>query len=77
MRQPMIATLADVEYPEPDGQPMAETDFQRDVMTYPIEALKVRFQGREDVYAAGNLFVCYEEGNRAAAVAPDLRGPAQ
>lgn len=77
MRQPMIATLDDVEYPASDGQPMAETDFQHDVMIYAIEALKVRFQGREDGYVAGSLFIYYEEGNRAAAVAPDLRGPAQ
>ena len=70
--QPMIATLDDVEYPDSGGQPMAETDFQRDVMTCAIETLKVRFRGREDVYVAGNLFIYYEEGNRAAAVAPDV-----
>ncbi|MDE0204643.1 MAG: Uma2 family endonuclease [Candidatus Tectomicrobia bacterium] len=61
-----------IEYPDSDGQPMAETDFQRTVMTYAIEALKIHFQEREEVYVSGDLFIYYEEGNRAAAVAPDV-----
>ena len=51
---------------------MAETDFQRQVMMYAIEALKIHFREREDVYVSGDLFMYYEEGNRAAAVAPDV-----
>ena len=62
----------DIDYPDSDGQPMAETDFQREVMTYAIEALKVHFREREDVYVSGDLFIYYEEGNRAAVVAPDV-----
>ena len=62
----------DIDYPESDGQPMAETDFQREVMTYAIEALKIHFREREDVYVSGDLFIYYEEGNRSAAVAPDV-----
>ena len=64
--------IPDIDYPESDGQPMAETDFQREVMAYAIEALKMRFREREDVYVSGDLFIYYEEGNRAAAVAPDV-----
>ena len=68
------STLAtpDIEYPDSDGQPMAETDFQREVMTYAIDALKTHFRERTDVYVSGDLFIYYEEGNRAAAVAPDV-----
>ena len=51
---------------------MAETDFQREVMTYAIEALKTYFREREDIYVSGDLFIYYEEGNRAASVAPDV-----
>ena len=51
---------------------MAETDFQREVLTYAIEALKIHFREREDVYVSGDLFIYYEEGNRAASVAPDV-----
>ena len=74
MPQSTIATLDDIEYPDSDGQPMAEaeTDFQRDVMTYVIEALKIHFQEREAVYVSGDLFIYYEEGNRSASVTPDV-----
>ena len=51
---------------------MAETDFQRDVMTYAIEALKAHFRERADVYVSGDLFIYYEEGNRTVSVAPDV-----
>ena len=61
-----------IDYPESDGQPMAEADFQRDVITYAIEALKRHFQERDDIYVSGNLLIYYEEGNRRAAVAPDV-----
>ena len=71
MPRSTLATL-DIDYPDADGQPMAETDFQRDVMTYAIEALKIHFREREDVYVSGDLFIYYEEGNRTAAVAPDV-----
>jgi len=41
-------------------------------MTYGVEALKLYFQGRSDVYVSANSFVYYEEGNKAAVVAPDV-----
>ena len=47
----------DIEYPESDGQPMAETDFQRQVMMYAIEALKLHFREREGIYVSGDLFI--------------------
>jgi Uma2 family endonuclease len=62
----------DIEYPSSDGEPMAESDITRDYMTYGVEALKLHFQGRSDVYVSANSFVYYEEGNKAAVVAPDL-----
>jgi Uma2 family endonuclease len=59
-------------YPESDGEPMAETDFQREPLAYAVSSLRLRFQERADVYVSGNLFVYYEEGNPAAVVAPDV-----
>ena len=35
-----------IDHPESDGQPMAEANFQRDVLTYAIEALKRHFRER-------------------------------
>src|SRR6266852_7705014 len=63
---------AHVDYPSEDGQPMAESDFQREALTYAVEALGAYFQERADVYASGNLCIYYEEGNPEAVVAPDV-----
>ena len=38
---------ARVDYPSEDGQPMAESDFQREPLTYAIEALGAYFQQRD------------------------------
>lgn len=62
---------ADVDYPASDGMPMAESDFQRKVLTYAVEALDCHFRDRPDVYVSGNIFLYYHEGNPKAVVAPD------
>lgn len=61
-----------VDYPDSDGLPMAENDFQLRTMTYAIEALASHFRTRSDVYVSGDLFVYYEENNNTARVAPDV-----
>jgi Uma2 family endonuclease len=61
-----------IDYPDSDGQPMAESDFQREPLIYAIESLRIYFQDRADVYVSGNMFVYYEEGNPKAVVAPDV-----
>lgn len=63
---------SEIEYPSSDGEPMAESDITRDYITYSVEALKLYFQGSSDVYVSANSFVYYEEGNKAAVVAPDI-----
>src|SRR4028118_1889307 len=63
---------SEIEYPSSDGEPMAESDITRDYITYSVEALKLFFQGNSDVYVSANSFVYYEEGNKAAVVAPDV-----
>ncbi len=59
-------------YPETDGEPVAESDFQRVPLTYAIEALQRYFQDQSDVYVSGDLFIYFEEGNPQAVVAPDV-----
>ena len=61
-----------VEYPNSDGRPVAESDYQRDSLLYAVDALQHYFRARPDVYVSGNLLLYYEEGNRRAAVAPDV-----
>ncbi len=61
-----------IEYPETDGQPMAETDLHRDEMIDAIVTLKEHYRDNPRVYVAGNLLVYYEEGNPQKSVAPDV-----
>ena len=66
------AQVTTVDYPDTDGLPMAESDFQRKPLTYAVEALDIYFQDRTDVYVSGNLFLYYREGDPQAVVAPDV-----
>lgn len=59
-------------YPDTDGEPMAESDFQRKPLTYLVEALDLHFQTHQEVYVSGNLLIYYEEGNPKKSVAPDV-----
>jgi len=59
-------------YTEPDGAPMAESDPARDYLVYGVEALKLYFQNRSDVYVSGNLWLSYQQGVPDAVVAPDV-----
>lgn len=61
-----------IEYPDTDGEPMAETDFQRTVLIYAIAALALYFRDHPDVYVTGNILFYYEEGKPKSVVAPDV-----
>jgi Uma2 family endonuclease len=58
-------------YPESDGEPVGETDIHRRLMFDLIFAF-TNLLSQTIAYVAGNLFIYYEEGNPAAAVAPDV-----
>jgi Uma2 family endonuclease len=62
----------EIEYPESDGKPMAESDIHREVMMHVIEGLQDHFLAEPEVYVTGNLLLYYERGNRSASVAPDV-----
>ncbi|MCZ7573427.1 MAG: Uma2 family endonuclease [Ardenticatenaceae bacterium] len=59
-------------YPDSDGLPLAESDWQRKVLTYAVEALDLYFRDQPQIYVSGNLFVYYQKGNPKAVVAPDV-----
>ena len=63
---------ATIDYPDSDGRPMAENDWQLAVILYAVGALKARFAGRPDVYVSGDLLIYHEEGNPRASVVPDV-----
>ena len=61
-----------VDYPESDGNPMAESDYQRPYIAYGTEILNIFFADQSQVYVSGNLLIYYEEGNPNASIAPDV-----
>lgn len=62
----------EVEYPESDGQPMAETDKHRRLMTTLIETLESYFADQANVYVSGNLLLYYIEDDPTKCVVPDV-----
>jgi Uma2 family endonuclease len=67
---PRVTTSVD--YPESDGEPMAETDLHLEEMIALIAILQNRFRDAPDVYVAGDNFIYYEEGNPDARFSPDV-----
>ena len=61
-----------IDYPETDGQPMAEADRHRDLVVDLIAAARHHFRDAPDVYVSGNLLVYFVEGNPRESVAPDF-----
>jgi Uma2 family endonuclease len=63
---------ADIDYPDTDGKPMAESDYQRPYIAYGTEVLAIYFADQPNVYVSGNLLIYYEEGNSSASISPDV-----
>jgi Uma2 family endonuclease len=64
--------LRNIEYPESDGNPMAETDKHRKLMNALIETLEAHFIEEPEVYVSGNLMCYYVEGDPTKSVSPDV-----
>ena len=62
----------DTEYPESDGQPMAETELHRDLMIDSILTLKARFQDVPAVCVSGNMLMYYVPRDAKKSLAPDV-----
>ena len=65
-----VRKTAEIEYPESDGKPMAETDDHRDWMVTNIQRLQRRYAGQH-VYVSGNLLIYFVKGDPRKCVAPD------
>ena len=61
-----------VEYPESDGEPMAETPKHQQVMIDCMDTLRMHFREVPDVFIGGNMFLYYEEGNPRKSISPDV-----
>jgi Uma2 family endonuclease len=61
----------EIEYPESDGKPMAESDVHLDVIMHLVQALRDHYAADSQVYVAGNLLLYLERGTRKSVV-PDV-----
>ena len=59
-------------YPDSDGEPMAENDYQLTAMLDAISSLREWFDDREDVYAGGDMLMYYRMNDNETRVAPDV-----
>lgn len=64
--------VPEIVYPESDGVPFGDSEFQLCPLIYAIAALKSHFRARHDVYVCGDMFLYYEEGKPSSVVAPDV-----
>ena len=62
----------EIEYPNSDGKPMAESPQHLRVMIDLISGLMRRYAKAPDVWAGGNFLLYYEKGNPKARVSPDV-----
>ncbi len=61
-----------IEYPDSDGEPMAENDHQLTAMLDAISTLREWFDDRDDVYAGGDMLIYYRMNDNETRVAPDV-----
>jgi Uma2 family endonuclease len=64
--------LQEIDYPESDGKPMAETPVHMRVMWDSIQTLDFWFADDPKAYVWGNMFLYYRRGDPTAAVSPDV-----
>jgi Uma2 family endonuclease len=69
--QPQISTSTDVQYPESDGQPMADNTKQFRWIVVIEQNLEWLFKDNADVFVAGDLLWYPVEGNNSLSTAPD------
>lgn len=63
-------SFAEIEYPESDGKPVAETELHLEWMIYIRNVLKYRYR-KQRVYIGANMLMYYVRGNPHKSVAPD------
>ena len=63
--------LTEVFYPESDGMPLADGEFQSPLFREIVAALETHFTNRPTTHVNGNTFIYYERGNPQRSVSPD------
>ena len=72
LRRPLEEDDLSIFYPDSDGVPLAETDFQFYPLTETVHALRLHFAERPDVYVSGDMLMYYRMNDNTVRVAPDV-----
>ena len=64
-------TQTHIIYPESDGQPMPDGEYQAPIYVDALATLRTHFENSPDVRVNGNTFLYYVEGNPQRSVSPD------
>jgi Uma2 family endonuclease len=73
MARSTTEAVAEIHYPDSDGQPMGETGIHVNATMEIFGTLKIlHFRNRPDVYVTADMFFYYEQGNPKAVKAPDV-----
>jgi Uma2 family endonuclease len=64
--------IGEIEYPESDGKPIAETSSHVAAIFYLLSALTYYFRNASNVYVGSNMLMYYEEGDPSQFVVPDM-----
>ncbi len=74
MAIPTVESLLEEEviYPDADGEPVDESDFQLFPLVYAVQALKWHFRNHPMVYVSGNSLIYYEKGQPGSVISPDV-----
>ncbi len=60
-------------YPAEDGEPMAVSDYHRDLLFWTLAALKEHLKKQDPaVYVSGDIMVYYREGDPRKSISPDV-----
>ena len=58
-------------YPETDGKPLPDGEYQAPLYIEVVGTLRTHFRNRPDVHVNGNTMFYYEEGNPRRVISPD------
>lgn len=66
-----ISGVAEIVYPDEDGMPIPDGEYQAPLYVSVVGSLDIHFRNRPDVRVNGNVFIYYIEGDPSRRFAPD------
>ncbi len=70
--RPRTSAGTEVEYPDSDGKPVAETPLHRDNLLSLVHVIRRHLATDPNTYVSGNMFLYYVPGDKRRHVSPDV-----